>query len=130
MPHVSQRILDTKTKRQISDTFELVLGKMDKAETNTFLFSLLSDTERLMIAKRFAISIMLHEGVVQSSIADALCVTRETVSRIDLAMMKKPKGFEAAFAKIHADEVMQELKKALIRLASYSMKASGGRVDF
>lgn len=103
---------------------------MDKAETNTFLFSLLSDTERLMIAKRFAISIMLHEGVVQSSIADALCVTRETVSRIDLAMMKKPKGFEAAFAKIHADEVMQELKKRSFVWLSLFMKAAGGRVDF
>ncbi len=130
MPHVSQRILDSKTKRQISDTFELVLGKMDKDETNTFLFSLLSDTERLMIAKRLAISIMLHEGITQSSIAEALCVTRETVNRIDLAMMKKPKGFEAAFAKIRADAVMQELKKTLIRLASYSIKAAGGRVDF
>jgi len=77
MPHVSQRILDSRTKRQIQQTFELVLGKMNKDETNIFLFSILSETERLMLAKRLAIAVLLNEGVDQSSISEALCVTRE-----------------------------------------------------
>ncbi|MDO8269100.1 MAG: helix-turn-helix domain-containing protein [Candidatus Levybacteria bacterium] len=129
MPHVSQRILDSKTKRQITDTFELVLGKMNKNETNTFLFSLLSDTERLMLAKRLAIAVLLSEGVSQSSIAEVLCVTRETVNRIDLALMKRSQGFQIAFKKINDDQVMQGVKNMLVKLASYSIKAAGGRVD-
>jgi len=49
---------------------------------------------------------------------------------IDLGLMKRPQGFEAAFKQIQEDKVMQEIKKTLIKLASYSIKAAGGRVDF
>lgn len=128
MPHVSRKLLDSKTKRQIIDTFELVLGKFNKNEVNIFMFSLLSETERLMLAKRLAVAILLKEGVEQPSIAKALHVTRETVSRIDFAYMKRPQGFKEAFKKISEDKTMQDIKKMLINLASYSIKAAGGRV--
>lgn len=128
MPHVSQRNLDSKTQKQIVSTFEMVLGKMNKNETNTFLFSLLSETERLMLAKRLAIGLLLDSGIDQSSIAEYLSVTRETVNRIELGLMKKPKGFKLAIQKINEDKVMKEMKSFLIKLASYSIKASGGRV--
>ena len=129
MPHVSQRILDQRTKKKITDTLELVLGKCNKIEINNFLFSLLSDTEKLMLAKRLAIVILLREGIDHSSIAETLSVTRETVSRMELASMKRSQGFELAFIKIEEDDAMKEVKKFLIGLASYSIKAAGGRVD-
>lgn len=129
MPHLSQRILDSKTRKQITETLELVLGKLNKAETNTFLFSILSETERLMLAKRLAIALLINAGVDHLAIAENLCVTKETVSRIDLALMKRPQGFALAEKKIDEDKMMQDLKKALIKLASYSIKAAGGRVD-
>lgn len=129
MSHISRRTLDSKTRRKILDALELVLGKCNKTEANSFLFSLLSDTERLMLAKRLAIALLLKEGIDHSSIADALSVTRETVYRIELSFLKRSSGFELAFQKIDQDEKLSEAKKFLIAIASYSIKASGGRVD-
>ena len=130
MPHVSKKLLDLTTQKQITDTFELVLAKMNKDETNAFLFSLLSETERLMLAKRLAIAVMIRSGVEQDSIVEALCITKETVNRTDLSLLKRTKGFEIAFKKISEDKIMQEIKNRLLKLASYSIKAAGGRVDF
>lgn len=128
MPHLSQKELDLKTKKQIEDTFELVLGKLNKDEVNDFLFSILSSTEKLMLSKRLSTAMLLKERVDQSSIKEALCVTPETINRINLAYLLRPKGFEIAFKKINEDKVMQGIKKALVNLASYSIKAAGGRV--
>jgi uncharacterized protein YerC len=130
MSHVSRNELDSKTKYQIINTFELVLGKMDKDEANTFFYSILSDTERVMVAKRLAIALLLKEGIDESAIARALNVTRETVDRINLVLLKRPQGYGLAIKKINEDKMMQELKKTLVKLASYSIKAAGGRVNF
>lgn len=130
MPHVSDRLLGSRTKKQILDTFDLVLGKMNSTEANTFLFSLLSPTERVMLAKRLAIAMLLNEGIEHAAISEALCVTKETVGRIDLNLLKKPKGYEIAFSKINEDKIMQGMKKALVGLAQYSLAAVGGRVKF
>lgn len=130
MPHLSQKELDTKTKKRIIETFEMVLGSMNEKEINSFLFSILSETERLMISKRLMTALLLKEGLEQSLIAGTLGITRETVNRIELNFMKKNQGFEKAFEKIQNDKLMQEFKNKLIKLASYSIKAAGGRVSF
>lgn len=129
MPHISRQELDFKTKKQIIDTFEMVLGKMKKDEVSQFLYSILSETERIMLAKRLAIAILISSGLDQTKITRALGVTAETVHRVELTMLKRPRGFEVANKKIKTDALIQEMKKSLLKLASYSMKAAGGRVD-
>lgn len=129
MPHVSRVKLPKKTEENLIRTLELVLTKIGKEEqTREFLFSLLSSTERVMLAKRLAIIVLLKEGVSDSEIAQTLHVTRVTVNKMHLLMQLKSTGFEAALKKIKEDENTQELRAALIKLAGYSIRAVGGRI--
>ena len=128
MPHLSQRSLDIATEKKINKTFEFVLGKFNSQEINSFLFSLFSPTERLMFAKRLAIVLLLQQGIDDSKIAETLCVTRVTVDRMHLFLELRPEGFNLAAKEIGKDKLMQEVKNALVKLASYSIKAAGGRV--
>jgi len=128
MPHVSKIEIDPKTRKEIQQTFETVLAKLNKKEVHEFLFSILSTTERTMLAKRLAIITLLQEGVDDSDISKALGVTRVTVERMKLFLNLHPKGFEIARKKINEDKLMQEMKKALIGFAKYSINAAAGRV--
>jgi len=130
MPHLSQKELDPKTKKVIIKTFEMVLGKMNRDETNEFLFSILTQTERTMIAKRLAIILLLQEGIDDTDISESLGVTRVTVNRMQLYLQLRPKGFEIASKKIREDKIMQEIKKELVSFVSYALNASAGRVKF
>ena len=128
MPHLSENELDAKTKRKIIDTFEFVTSHLNKEETNVFFYSLLSETERVMIAKRLAIAIFVKEGVEQEEIASSFNVTRETVNRIHLSTILKPKGYDLAISKLNNDKAAKAFKDSLLKLAAYAIRASSGRV--
>ena len=128
MPHLSKRQLDDKTKHQILETLDLVLGKLKKDEMRMFLFSLLSRTEKLMVAKRLAVIILLQQGVEDSAIAETLKITRSTVNKLEMVMKIKDEGFALALKKIEEDKLAKEFKNILVRLAKYSVRAAGGHV--
>ena len=129
MPHVSRYRLSKKTETYIVDTLDLVLSKLTEQQTTTnFLLALLTPTERVMLAKRFAIIILLEEGFSESHISQTLHVTRVTVSRMQLFMEARGQGFSPAFQIIKHEKHLQELKNLLINLAAYTARAAGGRV--
>ncbi|GIW61998.1 MAG: hypothetical protein KatS3mg089_0850 [Patescibacteria group bacterium] len=93
-----------------------------------FLLSLLTPTERIMLAKRLAIIILLKEGLPEWRIADALHMTRITVSRMQLFLEARGKGYEIALQVLQNEKVMQDIKTLLLKLAGYAVRAAGGRV--
>lgn len=129
MPHVSRIKLDQKVEEDLIRTLEFVLTKLTKEEEmNGFLLSLLTPTERLMLAKRLAMTILLKENLPDSHISAALKVTRPTVSRMQLFLESRGEGFEYALQKLQNEKIVQEFKGALKSLASYAVKAAGGRL--
>ena len=129
MPHVSQRQLDKKVEKELLKTLDLVLTKLTKEEEmQSFLLSLTTPTEKLMLAKRLAMIILLKEGYSQSQIAAMLHVTRGTVFKMQLFMEARGQGYDLALQKIQNEKAMQELKGALVKLAGYTIRAAGGRV--
>lgn len=129
MPHVSRIKLDKKTEKELEDSLELSLAKFTKKEEmHEFISSLLSSTEKQMLAKRLAIVILLREGVQQKSIANTLNVTEATVSRMALYLEVKGKGYDMALQKLKNEKYMQELKKLLLKIAGYSIRPAGGYV--
>ncbi len=93
-----------------------------------FLLALLTPTERLMLAKRLAIIILIKEGLPESTIANTLHVTRVTVSRMQLFFEARGQGYEIALKKLDEEKALQEIKSLLIKLAAYTVRAAGGRV--
>ncbi len=128
MPHVSKRKLDTQTHREVSRMLQLILGKLNHQEVDLFLSSLLSETERTMIAKRLAVAVLLSYGIKSNVIAEKLHVTFETVNRIKSSTLLKPKGYKLAYGIIAKDQMLTEIKKGLLRLVGYVARAAGGRV--
>lgn len=129
MPHISKRKLDKKTEKELIRNFDLVLTKISKdTEMQDFLGSLLTSTERVMLAKRLAIAVLLKENVSQENIANALCVTQATISRMQLFLEARGQGDNIAFKKLTNEKVLAEFKKYLLRIAAYSIRAAGGYV--
>ena len=102
MPQVSRNKLSPQAEKELIESLNLVFSSVSKREEMLkFLNALLTDTEKLMLAKRLAIIILIKEGLPDSSISDALHVTRITVAKMryfyearakegyDIALMKK-----------------------------------------
>ncbi len=129
MPHVSKIKLDRKIEENLIKNLGLVLTKIKKQDQmDNFLISLLTSTERLMLAKRVAIIILLKEGVPESHIASTLHVTRVTVSRLQYFWEARGKGYEIALKVLSNEKLMKEFKQTLLKLVAYSIRAAGGYV--
>lgn len=116
MPQISRIPLDRKTQHQILDTLDLILGRLKKEETRVFLFSLLSKTERIMVAKRFTAILLLKQGLRIAEIARILNMTESTVRKFTMLMQVKNQGFDLAYKKISREKMKQEVKEILIGL--------------
>lgn len=83
MPHVSGRELDSKTFHKIFDKLIKTLEKAQKGgRLLPVLNELLTDTEKIMLAKRLAIVLMLRGKTPQHRISEALIVSPTTVNKM------------------------------------------------
>ena len=129
MPHLSKHKLDYKSELEIKKTLELVFSNVKGKENVHSLFSsLLTTTERLMIAKRLSAVILLKEGVSESQVASSLHITRATVDKLNLIHQTNGQGYEIAVEILRKEKAYEEVKKALLSLVKYSIRASGGYV--
>lgn len=83
MPQISKRKLDTDVENEMFREFWLSLSKLRNSEIIASFFSdLLSDTEKIMLAKRFTIAILLLRGKRPIEIKDTLHVTFSTIGSV------------------------------------------------
>lgn len=129
MPHVSRYKLPKKAEEKLIETLQLVFTKiLRREEMDTFFNALLTKTEKLMLAKRLAIVVLLEEGLPESQIADSLHVTRMTVSRMQYYLESRGQGYKVALRKLAQEKQLEEFKKVLLSLLRYSLRAAGGRL--
>lgn len=128
MPHVSKRVMDKKLQKILLGNLDLTFGKLSKDETKLFLYSLLSPIEKIMLAKRLGIIMLLKQGYSPTQISSRLCVTLETVSRTNVSYEKRPTGYDIALKKLMNDAIIKELKSLLGQVADYSIRAASGYV--
>lgn len=87
MPHISK----IKLEQEILDKlFSKMVNILERAQTkkrfSAVVRELLTETEKVMLAKRLAIILMLEGGVPQHHISDVLHVSSSTVVRISLGL--------------------------------------------
>lgn len=127
MTHVSKRKLPLKIRKQILDSFVFVLANIkNKEKMAQFLDAFLSDTEKIMLAKRLAIVYLLREGVGETKIAGILNVTQATVSRIKLWYETKGNGYQIAIKKLKTQKLLNGLKILGIKAVSKVIRAAAG----
>jgi len=87
MPHVSKKKLDKETFEKIFRKLIAVLERAQNQKKLTpILDELLTETEKIMLAKRLAIVLMLSGNTPQHRISEALFVSPSTVTRISLSI--------------------------------------------
>ena len=85
MPHISSKKLDDKYFEKIYNQLISVFDTAGTArKSDIFLRELLTDTEKVMFAKRLAVICMLYEGVSDAYIAEVLLLSPTTINKISL----------------------------------------------
>lgn len=87
MPHISRKRIPSETHKILDKLLTDVFAAIPKDKINHVFNSLLSKTEKIMLAKRLAIILLLNENCTQEQIAQITKTTRETVSRIRLQLL-------------------------------------------
>lgn len=82
MTNVSKQPMSTAELERLFNQLNTVINSLNLTSTNRFLTELLGHEERIMLAKRFAIIIMLNESYSIYQIANRLKVSTSTVTAI------------------------------------------------
>ena len=100
---VSARRINKNIEKQMFAILYQVINDLKSEEEVTTIFNdLLSETEKLALAKRLAIATFLDKGRSYDNIRDTLKVSSATIASVQ-EMMGNP-GFQLALRKVKAEE--------------------------
>jgi uncharacterized protein YerC len=109
MAQVSRRVVDTtvleKMNRLLHDCF---IRCRDHETTTQFVTDLLTDTERIMIAKRLAIALMLLKDRTIAEIGERLKVSKQTIWMVQGLLRTRGEGFRSILEAVLRHEKDQE----------------------
>jgi uncharacterized protein YerC len=129
MSQVSKRVIDPKIKQHTLNSLTLLIKDLDNVpDTEKFLSSVLSNTERLMIAKRITAAFLLRHNIESNKIGDILKLTPSTVFRLKLWIQTHQEGFDIIFNKLERQRRNEATKEILYKILDYAIKAGSGRV--
>ena len=87
MTHISNKKLDQKLLENIFEKLIIVFGRaQNKNYLNEVMKELFTTTEKIMLAKRLSIILMLAGSTPQHKIADILKVSPSTIAKISLGI--------------------------------------------
>lgn len=130
MPQVSKNKLEAKAEKELLESLDFIFSSISKEdEMQVFVNTLMTKVEKLMLAKRIGIVVLISQGLNDSQIASTMNVTRITVAKTRYFYEARGKeGFEIGLSKLKQKERMDKLRNVLNSLARYSIRAAGGRV--
>lgn len=105
MPQVSRRPIDKNLEQRMYELLWGAIAKLDKKESvSEFLKDILTPTERVMIAKRLAMALLLARGWDQEAISRYLKVSTATVQTIKRVLATGALGYKKVILQIEKDE--------------------------
>lgn len=119
MVQLSRKLLKNEVKKDILENLWLAISTVSKKEEVVdFIHDILSSTERLMLAKRLAIAILLIRGWRYEDIKEFLKVSRTTIGNVRSNIERGGKGFRFIVEKL-------ERKKSIGQIIRKSEKSFG-----
>lgn len=123
MSHVSKRRLPNDTRKLIDRALLWTFSRLKGNESELIINSILTPTERVMLAKRLGILFLLNEGKEETTIAETLKVTQGTVSRIRLQhRLVSSQASNFLFRKLSNWKEFTAFKNAMQELALQALK--------
>ncbi len=108
MTHVSKNPIEKDVYYQIFYSFNWLLTNLQsEGEMKLFLYDFLTKTERIMLAKRLAVALLVSRGYETKIITQVLHVSTATVYRVHEWVEHGGKGLSMGFQKLARHEKMQ-----------------------
>jgi len=124
MPHVSSKKLKIEHLQKLYNEFNIALEKSAKKSwIKFFLNDFLTRTEKIMLAKRFAVICLLSQEIPASYIAEALCMSPATIARMSL---KYDIGKYSSLLKTIKDED-KDIRRILEKILKAGLPRRAGR---
>ena len=128
MPQISKRILKPEVKKDLLDSLSYTIKELKtKKDVDSFLSSALTDTERIMVAKRVLTAFLLRNNVEEKKIGDTLKLTPSTITRLKMWIDLRREGFDLVFNKLEKRSRENIAKQIFYKVLNYSIKAAFGR---
>lgn len=109
MPHVSRRKLHTSALDQLFDKLGQAVTKLkNRAEIDLFFNDLLTHTEKIMLAKRLAIVVLLEKGFTFAQISSVLKVSEGTIFLMRERLNRGGNGFRLIIQRLEKDRKIKE----------------------
>lgn len=108
MPQISRRFLDKKVEEKIKSLLPRCVSECrDIKVAGDFVDDLLTKTEKVMIAKRIAIALMILKKSSVSQIEETLKVSRGTIYTVAAWLSVKGVGYRSLLEKIIKENEVQ-----------------------
>lgn len=105
MTQVSRKIINKGVEGRILEVFSKVISTLrEPLEINDFLDDFLSPPEKIMLAKRLSIALMLAKGYSYDIICEILKVTPSTIASVNINLKYKGRGYKKIVGKILKEE--------------------------
>lgn len=135
MAQVSRRFLTPKVQERIISLFlsSIVLTGSQEAAAS-LVDDLLTPTEKIVLAKRLSVAIILLEGYDYDTIENTLKVSRPTIGNVSVWLKVKGDGVRAIVRKIKRNESLQKIwndikeSVAEVLTTSHGYQSKEGRV--
>lgn len=109
MPQVSRKVLHPAVKSKIQELFlDCICRCRDPKISANFIDDLLTDTEKVMIAKRIAIALMLLKGYSPADIEETLKVSKQTIWVMSAWLNVKGEGYRELLEEVIERDERQE----------------------
>ena|SRR3989338_8781255 len=129
MSQISKRILKPEVKKDLLDSLSYTIKELKtKKDVDSFLSSALTDTERIMVAKRVLTAFLLRNNVEEKKIGDTLKLTSATITRLKMWISLRRDGFDLVFNKLEKRSRENIAKQIFYKVLNYSIKAAFGRI--
>jgi len=126
MTQVSKRPIHKDVEKRIFEVFkETIASLRNHEEIEDFLEDFLSPVEKIMLAKRLSIAVLLAKGYRYPTIANILRVTPPTIASVSISLKYSGKGYKKAVEKILANERLSEFWQKVEDMLSYIPPSKG-----
>jgi len=114
---VSRRLLDKDVSGEINSSFvSLISSLKNRSEVENFLTDFLTREEKLMLAKRLAVSLMLTRGYTVGTICEVLKVSKETIRSSRSWLETKGETYKRVLEKLRKAQEANEFWKKVDKI--------------
>lgn len=126
MPQVSKYPVHKDVEKRMFELFRIAISRLNNSQDiEEFLDDFFSPVEKIMLAKRLSIAVLLNKGYRYESIAKILRVTPSTMSAVSLRLKYSGKGYKSFVERVARDEKISAFWQKIEDVLSYIPPSKG-----